>query len=231
MPGPPYALPSSNLSFSICSTTLGNTTPGSSSNLLASVLFGDNWTAPNGIIGYGALQNSGADRIANSPTTIDLSGYLGLNTRGDSSTFGGGFGSYWSLWDNSLSGAFGNYTFYSLYFYLYDSTKSYQLTQDSLGNLNQSTNTGYTNIGNGIPLVQYAYWVVSFDTGKMDTSTFTFEILCSIDAGNFNPIFSINQTWTDNTTYTFAWDDPGNSAVETDIPTTSGYAFQMLFYP
>ena len=148
----PYELPSTNLSFSVCSTTIGNASPGASSNLSASVLFGDNWTAPNGIIGYGALQNSGVDRIANSPTSIDLSGYLGLNTRGDSSTIGGGFGSYWSLWDNQLTG--GNDTFYNLYLYLYDSTKTYVLTQDSLVNLNSSTNTGYTNIGDQIPLVQ-----------------------------------------------------------------------------
>jgi hypothetical protein len=228
MPGP-YELPTSNLSFSVCNNTIGNSIAGAGFNLSASALFGDNWTAPNGIIGYGALQNSGADRIANSPTTIDLSGYLGLNVRGDSSTFGGGFGSYWSLWDNSLPGPFGNDTFYNLYFYLYDSTKSYILTQDTLSNLNQSTNTGYTNIGNGIPLVQDAYWVVSFDTGKMDTSTFTFELLCDIYSGSPSTIFSINQTWTDNTTYTFAWDDPGNSSVTTADP-TNGYAFSMFFY-
>jgi hypothetical protein len=230
MPGPPYALPSSNLSFSICRDTIGNSIVG---NLSASALFGDNWTAPNGIIGYGALQNSGADRIANSTASIiDLSGYLGLNVRGDSTAQpGSGFGSYWSLWDNQLSGGFGNDNFYNLYFYLYDSTKSYQLTQDSLGSLNQGANTGWTNIGNGIPLVQDAYWVVSFDTGKMDTSTFTFELLCDIYSGGTpTSIFSINQTWTDNTTYTFAWDDPGNSSVTTANP-TNGYAFSMLFYP
>jgi hypothetical protein len=230
MSAPPYALPSTNLSFSVCNNTIGNTIAGAGFNLSASALFGDNWTAPNGIQGYGALQNSGDDRIANSPTSIDLSGYLGLNVRGDNANFGSGFGSYFSLWDNQLSGGLGNDNFSNLYFYLYDSTKSYQLTQDSLGSLNQGTNTGYTNIGNGIPLVQYAYWVVSFDTGKMDTSNFTFDLLGDINVGSPTSIFSINQTWADNTTYTFAWDDPGNSSVTTANP-TNGYAFSMLFYP
>jgi hypothetical protein len=228
----PYQLPSTSLSFSICSTTIGNATPAPADDLSADYLFRYNWTAQNalGIKGYGSNENSGADRIANTPssTQVNLSGYLGINVRGDSSTIGGGFGSYYSLWDNQLTGA--NDTFFNLYLYLYDSTKTYQLTQDFLFNLNSSTNTGYTNIGNGVPLVHYAYWVVSFETGKMDTSNFTVDIQCSIDGGaTFSSIYQLNQTWADNTIYTIAWDDPGNSSVETANPTV-GYAFQVLFY-
>jgi hypothetical protein len=221
------ALPSTNLSFSNCRDEIGNAIVG---NLSASVLFYDNWTAPNGIKGYGSVQNSGADRIANSQTgtQISLSNYLGLNVVGDSATYQSGNGSYWSQWDNQLTG--GNDIFYNLYLYLWDSTKTYQLTQDSLGNLNPATQTGYTNIGNGIFLVQDAFWEVVFDTGKMDTTTFTFEIQCDIlNNGTLNSIFSLNQTWTDNTTYSFSWQDPGNSSVQTANP-TNGYAFQMLFY-
>lgn len=222
------ALPSTNLAFTTCFTEIGNI--GSPSNLSASVLFYDNWTAPNGIAGYGSVQNSGADRIANSQTgtQINLSNYLGLKVLGDNAALGGGNGSYWSQWDNQLTGA--GDIFSNLYLYLWDSTKTYQLTQDSLGTLNPGTNTGFTNIGNSIPLVQDAFWEVVFDTGKMDTTTFTFEIQCSTDNGtNFNSIFSLTQTWTDNTTYSFSWQDPGNSSVTTANP-TNGYAFQMLFY-
>ena len=224
----PYQLPSTNLSFSVCSTTIGNASPGASSNLSASVLFGDNWTAPNGIIGYGALQNSGVDRIANSPTSINLGGYLGLNTRGDNASFGSGFGSYWVLWDNQLSG--GDDEFDNVYFYLWDSTKTFQLTSDYLASLNPSTNTGYTNIGDQIPLVQYAYWEVVFDINKNSTNPFTFELLCSTDGGaNFSSIYSLNQNWATGLTYTFTWNSSGNNSVETANP-TSGYAFLMLFY-
>lgn len=222
------ALPSTNLGFSNCFSEIGNGTPGAGSNISASVLFYDNWTAPNGIKGYGSVQNSGADRIANSQTgtQISLSNYLGLNVLGDNSALGGGNGSYWSQWDNQLTGA--GDIFYNLYLYLWDSTKTYQLTQDYLGNLDPSSNTGFTNIGNSIPLVQDAFWEVVFDTGKMDTPTFTFEIQCSIDGGaNFNSIFSLNQTWTNGTTYSFSWQS--NSSVTTANP-TAGYAFQMLFY-
>ena len=228
MASAPYELPSTNLSFSTCSITLGNAAPAASSNLSASVLFGDNWTAPNGIIGYGALQNSGVDRIANSPTSINLGGYLGLNTRGDNSAFGGGFGSYWVLWDNQLSG--GDDEFDNVYFYLWDSTKTFQLTSDYLASLNPSTNTGYTNIGDQIPLVQYAYWEVVFDINKNTTNPFTFEIQCDT-GGGFNVIYSLNQTWSyPSSANAFAWNDGGgNLSVETANP-TYGYAFQILFY-
>lgn len=226
------ALPSTNLSFSVCSTTIGNATPGPASDLSADYLFRYNWTAQNagGIKGYGSNENSGADRIANTPTgtQVNLSGYLGKNVVGDNAAYQSGNGSYWSQWDNQLPSS--NDIVYNLYLYLYDSTKTFQLTQDSLASLNPSTNTGYTNIGNTIPLVHYAYWVVSFETGKLDTNPFTFEIQCDIlNNGTLNSIFSLNQTWADNTVYTFAWDDPGNSSVTTADP-TAGFAFQMLFY-
>lgn len=222
------ALPSTDLAFTTCFTEIGNI--GSPSNLSASVLFYDSWTAPNGIKGYGSVQNSGADRIANSQTgtQISLSNYLGLNVVGDSAAYQSGNGSYWSQWDNQLTG--GNDVFSNLYLYLWDSTKTYQLTQDYLGNLNPTTTTGYTNIGAFVPLVQDAFWEVVFDTGKMNTNTFTFEIQCDINNnGTLNSIFSLNQTWADNTTYSFSWQDPGNSSVQTANP-TNGYAFQMLFY-
>jgi len=228
----PYRLPTTSLGFSICSTTIGNATPAPLDDLSADYLFRYNWTAQNaiGIKGYGADENSGADRIANTPTgtQVNLGGYLNKNVRGDSSGIGGGAGSYWSLWDNQLTGT--GDAFSNLYLYLYDSTKTFQLTIDYLSSLGPSTNTGYTNIGNAIPLVHYAYWVVVFETGKLDTNPFTFEILCDINNGGTpTSIFSINQTWTDSTIYTFAWDDPGNSSVTTADP-TSGYAFSMLFY-
>lgn len=226
------ALPSTNISYSDCFSEIGNGTPGAGSNISASVLFHDNWTAPNGIKGYGQTQNSGADRIANAPTGNQVAFnpfYLGLNVLGDNSALGGGNGSYWSQWDNQLTGA--GDIFSNVYLYLWDSTKTFQLTQDYLGTLNPGTNTGYTNIGNTIPLVQDAFWEVVFDTGKMDTPTFTFGIECSINNGSsFNSIFALNQTWTDNTTYSFSWQDPGNSSVQTANP-TAGYAFQMLFIP
>lgn len=223
------ALPSTNLGFSNCFTEIGNI--GSPSNLSASVLFYDNWTAPNGIAGYGSVQNSGADRIANSQTgtQINLGNYLGLKVLGDNSAYTGGNGSYWSLWDNQLTGA--GDLFYNLYLYLWDSTKAYVLTGESLDTLDPSSTNGYTNIGNLVPLVQDAFWEVVFDTGKMDTNTFTFEIQCDIDNGGaFNSIFSLNQAWADNTTYSFSWQDPGNSSVQTANP-TNGYAFQMFFIP
>jgi hypothetical protein len=226
------ALPLTNLSFSVCSTEIGNATPIPADDLSADYLFRYNWTAQNvaAIKGYGSNENSGADRIANTPTgtQVDLSGYLGKKVVGDSSTFGGGAGSYWSLWDNQLGG--GNDIFFDSYLYLWDSTKTFQLTSDYLSQLNPATNTGYTNIGNAIPLVHYAYWEVVFTTNKMDTSNFKFAIDVSVDNGNFSQIFFINQTWADDTTYSFSWQDSGNSAVTTADPTL-GFAFQMVFTP
>lgn len=222
------ALPSTFLYFTNCWSEIGNS--GSSANLSASVLFYDNWTAPNGLKGYGSVQNSGADRIANSQTgtQISLSNYLGLNVVGDSAAYQSGNGSYWSQWDNQLTG--GGDNFYDVYLYLWDSTKTYQLTQDYLGFLGTATTTGYTNIGNTIPLVQDAFWEVVFTTDKPSTNPFTFEIQCDIlNNGTLNSIFSLNQTWTNGTTYSFSWQDPGNSSVTTANP-TAGYAFQMLFY-
>jgi hypothetical protein len=223
------ALPSTNLGFSNCFSEIGNGTPGAGTNISASILFYDNWTAPNGIKGYGSVQNSGADRIANSQTgtQISLSNYLGLKVLGDNATYQSGNGSYWSQWDNQLTGAQDD--FFDLYLYLWDSTKTYVLTSDYQSSLDPSTSTGYTNIGTSIPLVQDAFWQVIFTTNK-PSNPFTFEIQCDIlNNGTLNSIFSLNQTWANGTTYTFTWDDSGNNSVETANP-TNGYAFQMLFY-
>jgi hypothetical protein len=228
------SLPSTNLSFSVCSTTIGNATPASNDDLSADILFGDDWTANNalGIKGYGQQQTSGNNRIANVPTgsAINLSSYLGLTVLGDSSAIGGGTGTYHTYWDNQLGGAT-NDNFLDLYFRLWDYSTVDQLTNQYLTDLQPSTVVGPTNIGNGVPLVHYAYWQVEFKVDRLNTNPFTFELLCSTDNGaNYSSILTVNQTWIEGITYTFTWNDSGNNSVETANP-TSGYAFQMLFYP
>jgi hypothetical protein len=225
------ALPSSNLSFSVCSTEMGNATPVASDNLSASVLFYNDWTAPNGIYGYGQQQASGNNRIANVPVSsqVNLSDYLGLTVVGNDEAIGNGAQSYWTYWDNSLPDP--NDVIYDLYFRLKNSGSTNTLVSENLGALSIGSSVGYTNIGYLVPLVHYAYWQVEFTTGKPATSPFDFEILCSTDEGtSYTSVFNINQNWTNSTTYTFTWNDGGgNLSVETASP-TCGYLFQMLFY-
>jgi hypothetical protein len=227
------ALPTSSLSFSTCSVEIGNTAPIASDNLSADILFGDNWTTDNtlSIRGYGQTQNSGADRIATLPagSGLGLSNYLGLNVLGNGLDITEKDSiSYWSIWDNQLTG--GDDNFSDVYLKLWDSTKTYQLTIDSLGNLPNSTNTGYTNIGINVPLVQYAYWEVGFQMTAANTDPITFELQCSLDNGNgFTSIFTVTNSFQYGT-WAYAWNDSGDLSVETADP-TKGYVFQMLFYP
>ena len=225
------ALPASNLAFSDCSVALGNPGLNLGDNLSASVLFYDDWTAPNGIIGYGQQQASGNNRIANVPVSsqVNLSDYLGLTVVGSNEAIGSGAQSYWTYWSSTLPDS--NDIIYDLYFRLKNSGSTNTLVSENLSDLPAGSDYGYTNIGENYPLVHYAYWQVEFTTGKPATSPFDFEILCSTDDGaNYTQIFSINQSWADNTTYTFTWNDgAGNLSVETANP-TSGYLFQMLFY-
>ena len=226
-------LPSTNLSFSVCSTTIGNATPASNDNLSADILFGDDWTANNalGIKGYGQQQTSGNNRIANVPTgsAINLSNYLGLTVLGDDLTLGSGTGTYHTYWDNQLAGS--NDFFQDAYFRLWDYFTVDILTSDYISFVDPVSTYGPTNIGDGYPLVHFAYWQVEFYVNKPDTNPFTFELLCSTDNGaNYSSILTVNQTWTQGTQYIFTWNDGGgNLSVETANP-TAGYAFQMLFY-
>ena len=225
------ALPSSNLAFSDCSVALGNPALNLGDNLSASVLFYDDWTAPNGIIGYGQTQASGNNRIANVPVSsqVNLSDYLGLTVVGSNAAIGNNSQSYWTYWDNALPDSADE--IFNLYFRLKNSGSTNTLVSENLSDLTPGNSFGYNNIGHFVPLVHYAYWQVEFTTGKPATSPFDFEILCSTDEGtNYTSVFNINQNWTNNTTYTFTWNDGGgNLSVETASP-TSGYLFQMLFY-
>lgn len=226
------ALPASNLSFSDCTIAIGNSAPLSNDNLSADILFGDDWTANNalGIRGYGQQQTSGNNRIANAPTgsSISLNNYAGLIVVGSDDNIGNTNPSYWTYWDNQLTG--GNDIFYNLNFKLWDYSTVNQLVSQYLSDLYSTTIVGPTTLGLDIPLVQYAFWQVEFYVDKPNTNPFTFELLCSTDDGaNYNSILTVNQTWTQGTTYTFTWNDSGNNSVETANPTL-GYAFQMLFY-
>ena len=225
------ALPGSfNISFSSCSIELGNPTPVASDNLSASVLFYDDWTAPNGIIGYGQQQASGNNRIANVPASsqVNLGNYLNLTVVGNDEAIGNGAKSYWTYWSNALTDS--NDIIYDLYFRLKNSGSTNTLVSENLSDLPATSTYGYTNIGYLVPLVHYTYWQVEFTVGKPPTNPFDFEILCSTDEGaNYTSVFNINQNWVDNITYTFTWNDSGNNSVETANP-TSGYLFEMLFY-